>query len=537
MKMKKIMCTVLALILAVGALAGCGSGTVKSEAEKNFAETDEKLTLEWLGYATLAGCSEGTQSELLLEERFNVDIKPLFYEATNFNDKKTMLMAGGDIPDLVYELDPVNVFNDVDQDFIVEIPYGTIEKYAPAYYEYLNENVPDAWSYSRYMDANWGIPNLNWYNAFARVAGYRGDWLKNVGKNVPTTLDEMHDVLYAFVYDDPDGNGKDDTFGYAMKGTDYQYFFTEIFGAYGVMPFDWQEVDGEIVYGGLREECTQVLQIIADWYEEGLIHPDFISGTSLSTLATTNQIGYYQQIAFQNDEDPTSLVSGIRQITPEAEYVYAAPPSGPDGLRGVRVWGELCHIVSFGNTEQYGVAVPRMLQMFDGMFTDEELSKKIELGNEGEHWEAVDKATGKTTFAYGFKGEYQDAAARRLSGITDSLGAPSFFKPIALKREFYMDNMTDKYRNWLETYAPADAALADVFYKVDIVPSSPEYLVDLRNKQMALMAEIIQGTKSADSYITEFSKMWSKGGGDILLEEAREHKNVIDNIYKDLGIK
>lgn len=71
-------------------------------------------------------------------------------------------MAGGDIPDLVYELDPVNVFNDVDQDFIVEVPYGTIEKYAPSYYAYLNETAPAAWSYSRYMDANWGVPNLNY---------------------------------------------------------------------------------------------------------------------------------------------------------------------------------------------------------------------------------------------------------------------------------------------------------------------------------------------------------------------------------------
>ena len=537
MKMKKILSIAVALVLTIGMLAGCGNGATVSEAEKNFSETDEKLTLEWLGYPVLPGCSEGTQAELLLEERFNVDIKPLFYESEKFNDKKTMLMAGGEIPDLLYELDPVNVFNDVDQDFIVEVPYGTVKKYAPSYYECINENVPAAWSYSRYMDANWGIPNLNWSNGLSKVSGYRGDWLKKVGMEVPTTLDEMHDVLYAFVHDDPDGNGKDDTFGYTMNGTGYQYFFTEIFGAYGVMPFDWQEVDGEIVYGGLREECTEVLQIIADWYKEGLIHPDFSSGVSQDTLATTNQSGYYQQIGLQDETNPSSILSMIRQTTPKAEYVYAAAPYGPDGLRGARLWGELCHIVSFGNTEQYGVAVPRMLQMFEGMFTDEELSKKIELGNEGVHWEAVDTTKVKSSGTYKFKDKYQDAANRRLEGITASLNGPSFFKPISLSKEFFMNNMSDSYRKWLESYAPADAALTDVFYKVDIVPSSAEYLGDLRNKQMALMAEIIQGTKSADSYIPEFEQLWTKGGGDIMLEEARDFKNTLDQMYADLGIK
>ena len=227
----------------------------------------------------------------------------------------------------------------------------------------------------------------------------------------------------------------------------------------------------------------------------------------------------------------------IRQTTPKAEYVYAAAPYGPDGLRGARLWGELCHIVSFGNTEQYGVAVPRMLQMFEGMFTDEELSKKIELGNEGVHWEAVDTTKVKSSGTYKFKDKYQDAANRRLEGITASLNGPSFFKPISLSKEFFMNNMSDSYRKWLESYAPADAALTDVFYKVDIVPSSAEYLGDLRNKQMALMAEIIQGTKSADSYIPEFEQLWTKGGGDIMLEEARDFKNTLDQMYADLGIK
>ena len=44
MKMKKVLCLVLALVLALGVLAGCGGGNVKTSAKvKDFKHTDEKL--------------------------------------------------------------------------------------------------------------------------------------------------------------------------------------------------------------------------------------------------------------------------------------------------------------------------------------------------------------------------------------------------------------------------------------------------------------------------------------------------------------
>ncbi len=536
MKMKKIISIALALVFAIGMLAGCGGGYT-SEAAKNFSETDEKLTIQWLGYATLTGCEEGTKPELILEEAFNVDIKPLFYESTSFNDKKTMLMAGGDIPDLVYELDPVNVYNDVDQDFIVELPYEVVEKYAPSYYNFLNEYCPAAWSYSRYMDANWGIPNLNYFNEHPMVHAYRTDWLKKVGKKAPTTIDEMHDVLTAFVNEDPDGNGQDDTFGYSTVMSAWSYFFPEIFGAYGVLPFNWQEVDGEITYGGLREETAEVLQVLADWYKEGLIHPDFAIGTDQATLATTSKIGFIQMVAYQDEADETTTLNTLRQVVPTADYTYVANPYGPDGLRGNKVWGAPCHVVGFGMTEQYGVAVPRILQMFERIFTDEEFMLSVTWGEEGVSYVVDDKETATSDIIYRNTPEYADNAARRKAGLTNNIAGPSFFAPITPSKESYINTMSEGYRVWRETYSPADAAMADVFYKVDIVPSAADYLGDLRNKQMKLMADIIQGVKPADSYIPEFTEMWSKGGGDILLEEARAHKAVIDDMYKELKIK
>lgn len=34
---------------------------------------------------------------------------------------------------------------------------------------------------------------------------------------MPATIEELHDVLYAFTYNDPDQNGKNDTYGFSLK--------------------------------------------------------------------------------------------------------------------------------------------------------------------------------------------------------------------------------------------------------------------------------------------------------------------------------
>ena len=46
---------------------------------------------------------------------------------------------------------------------------------------------------------------------------YRQDWADAVGiTEEPKTIDDVYDMLYKFTYDDPDGNGKNDTYGMEM---------------------------------------------------------------------------------------------------------------------------------------------------------------------------------------------------------------------------------------------------------------------------------------------------------------------------------
>lgn len=533
MKMKKLLSIAIALVLAVGMLAGCGQNGGSGAAE-NFSETDEKLTLTWLGYTSNPGSEEGTAAELLLEEKFNVDIKPMYWEETSFQDKKTMLMAGGEIPDLVYELDPLHVYNDVDQDFIVEVPYETIEKYAPDYYKYINEYVPAAWIYSRRDGANWGVPNFNHSHDNNQIAVYRKDWLDKFELDTPKTLDEMHEALYKFSNEDPDGNGKKDTFGISIPAQHYHLYFPEIFSAYGVMPFDWTEKDGKIIYGGLLDETKEALKTLATWYEEKIVHPDFITGVAIDDLFKSGQLGYISDSGFYDMSDPTALPTVVKENNPGAEIVKTVLPTGPNGDAGKRAWGRACHVVSFGNTEGYGVKVPRMLQMFNAMHVDEELAAAVRLGKEGTDYKVDPASAGAAAVSY--LGKYESADVRQKDVIAGHMTGPTFFAPIPPTAEVANKYNSDAWNEFAAEFIDPKYNAVSIFMKRDVIPSSVDYLLDLTNKQMSLMNKIITGEVGIDAY-AEFVDAWNNGGGKIMTEEANQLYDEMEAMYKELGIK
>ncbi len=534
MKMKKVLSIALALILAIGMLAGCGGGSGVEQADISaFVETDEKLEISWLGYAVLPGVEEGTAPELLLEDKFNVELKPIFTESAKYTDKKNALLQSGEIPDFIYELDPMHVYADARDEYLLEIPYAAIQKYAPELFAELNEKAPSVWAYSYYEGANYGLPNLNHAHVVPKLSTYRGDWLDKLGMEVPETIDELHDVLYAFTHNDPDGNGKDDTWGYSpYSSSHYQWFFAEMFGAYGVLPFDWQEVDGKIVYGGLREECETVLATLADWYKEGLIYPAFVEDASGSKLLKMGTVGYSPESDYSDPKLATSNLSVLKEKFPDGYFAYGKLVKGPEGLAGARSWGYPCHVVSFGNKDEKSpLKATKILQMLETMFTDDALRVEVSFGKEGEQFVHEEDRF------YVATPEYTEGAVRRQAGYDNYMSGPGFWAAIAPSDELYNSSIATGRKEWLETYGDPATVLTDAFYKVDIVPSGATYVVDLHNNEMALMAKIIKGDIPADQYIEEFTKIWEGTGGPQMLAEAEAQKDVVDEIYTKIGLK
>lgn len=537
--MKKALSIALALVLAIGMLAGCGGGgeTVEQADISAFVETDEKLEISWLSYYTLSGCGEGTASEKLIEDTFNIEMKPIFAESAKYNDKKNALLQSGDIPDLIYELDPMTVYADARDEYLLEIPYAAIEKYAPELFKSINEKAPAAWAYAYYEGANYGLPNMNHAHMEGNVAVYRKDWLDKFGFEVPTTIDELHEVLYAFANNDPDGNGKKDTYGYANNSPTYTMYFGEVFGAYGAMPFDWIEKDGEIVYGGLQEEVVTALSTLAQWYKEGIIYPAFIESQEYgSQLIQSGTIGYCPASSYNDPNAPDSDENMLKVNFPEGELVNAKMVRGPEGKFGMRSWGYPCHVVSFGNKgEESPVKATKILQMLEGMYTNEDLLTEIRLGKEGFSYTRDENNTGVNTFVA--TKDFTEGSQKRLAGYEFGFSGPTFFSPITPSEELYQKNLTPAIKEWQAKYSEIEACLTDLFYKVDIVPSAPTYIQDMRNGQQALMAQIITGKMDASQYIPEFTKIWESTGGPQMLDEAKQQGAILAEIYSKIGIE
>jgi putative aldouronate transport system substrate-binding protein len=106
----------------------------------------------------------------------------------------------------------------------------------------------------------------------------RKDWLAKVGLQEPQTVDELYAVAKAFTEQDPDGNGKKDTYGlivpkwpgFYASSSPYDTMETW-FGA----PNGWGERNGKLVPGFDTEEFIQANRFLKKWVDEGLVNKDF----------------------------------------------------------------------------------------------------------------------------------------------------------------------------------------------------------------------------------------------------------------------
>ena len=81
--------------------------------------------------------------------------------------------------------------------------------------EVWNTVIPESWKETNTIGGEiWAIPTGDDGNASWFTRAIRGDWLDKFGLSKPYTIDEFYEASYKFTYNDPDGNGQDDTVGF-----------------------------------------------------------------------------------------------------------------------------------------------------------------------------------------------------------------------------------------------------------------------------------------------------------------------------------
>ena len=364
--------------------------------EATYPLSDEPVQLSY--YIRINGAMSATMETYAdveffkyLEELTNVQIQ---WDHNTSDETFSMMIASGEYPDMInWNLGnaaggvPALLEDEVILDLTELMP-----QYAPAYYEWMQANPEENRAFmlddgTLYQFVNFNANVETKDIVYFKIKGpqIRQDWLDQLGLKMPTTTDELYDVLVAFRDNDMNGNGDTtDEIPFAIgKGTTQLGVIAGSFGTRIDMHND-PENPGTIVYGPITDNFRKFLEYMNKLYTEGLINSDFAVQDSSLSFITQGLAG------FTVDSMGSGLIANHDNLKLENEkYNYVSVPwlIGPDGYQ--------CN-VDDNNANPRGTAVTTAcenveiaLRWLDYAYTDEG-SLLSTFGIEGESFEWVD---------------------------------------------------------------------------------------------------------------------------------------------------
>lgn len=266
-----------------------------------------------------------------LEDKLNVEIE---YEAppiNNYNEKLQISMAAGNIPDIIYN------WGGADTNYEQWAGDGLLAELDDKIQNYPNimATVPEEyWPAIRSTKTGkiQAIPKCNLDNYWGLVINQQ--WLDNLGLKAPANLQELKEVAHQFTYNDPDKNGKDDTYGLTSVGTG----IVPLQAAFGLID-GVKDTDGQYKIGQKKSGYIPYLTYLRDLYADGSMDPEFFTNEYAvdedKLAAGTAGIKMGHQVD----------VPGMLAKAPDAfeRFTYIAPPANDNGERNCYItpsmWG------------------------------------------------------------------------------------------------------------------------------------------------------------------------------------------------------
>ncbi|TBL75296.1 extracellular solute-binding protein [Paenibacillus thalictri] len=214
----------------------------------------------------------------------------------------------------------------------------------------------------------------------------RKDWLNKLQLKEPKTTEELYQVLKQFTYGDPDGNGRDDTFGLADRN-DLIFGAFKTLSSYFGTPNNWVVRDGKLIPDFTTPEYLDTMNFMKRLYNENLVNKDF--------PVTSKQVQRYMLISGKagaiigSMTDAPRLSDELKKINPQAELTLVNRISGP---KGYGVWS----IPSFSGIFLFSKkAIPteeelrKVLAFYDRMMSPD-ASNLLQYGLLGKHYTVKD---------------------------------------------------------------------------------------------------------------------------------------------------
>ena len=322
MKQKRIIALVSATALAATALAGCGKTseentqkTAVGEAEGTakedlpFSKYAETVTVHLGGSMNPnAKIPDGMSYEDNSYTRFlkdDLNIKVVYdwvASSSDYDEKMNLCIGSGTIPEMMnvnatqyralLKYDMIQPLDQYFEDYASDKLKGFVKSGGEELKKCITNDKGEMMA----------IPAPSMMVGEMNEMWIRQDWLDKLGLEAPRTWDEMVKVAEAFVTQDPDGNGEDDTIGILGPGNsnhindigDNQFGLDPLFCSFQSYPQYWlQDEDGTVKYGSIQPETRTALEKIQKLYTDKLIDPEMLVRSNCQETLLSGKVGIF----------------------------------------------------------------------------------------------------------------------------------------------------------------------------------------------------------------------------------------------------
>ena len=267
-----------------------------------------------------------------------------------------------DLPQVLFKanLNPVTAKKLYEEGILIDLaPY--LQEHAPNFYRLMEEDpaIRRAITLENgvipalpYVLANMG-QNILWINTA---------WLNELKLSMPSTMDELENVLIAFQTRDPNRNGKMDEIPMSFLGS---YDLKYLAHAFGLIANDFNIFvkDGAVKYMPMEGEFKAFIRKMTDMYQAGLLDKDGFSTIDslrrVTDAKTTNRYGAFF----------SPLPTGVVPLEWTNQYQAMLPLT----CNGEAVYRAVAGKVTYGTFALTAACadIPGMLSWADYLYTEE----------------------------------------------------------------------------------------------------------------------------------------------------------------------
>lgn len=543
----RTVCSILALcMISTVALSGCDSADNKSSSETaqssstQSSESSPKKLLVGLQSSNLVTDYDDNLLTKKLEEELGADLEFYFLPAdtTEFSTKVSLLVsAGTEVPDVIICENALTAEAILDYGtkgaFIKLNDYVNDKEMAPNFSVIPDEDKKimlngitsadgNIYSMPKFEPETW---NLTPYRMYVN-----GAWLKKLSLNVPTTTDELYNVLTAFRDKDPNENGIQDEIGvYGISSGGYgENIINALMNSFVFYNAGLQN-------GGLSlddEGKNVIAPFVTDAWQDGLEYLNKLYKEKLLAASIFTDDDTQFKATLNNETNIVGIVSSgstskwtDADNNPNFQEMDIIPPlAGPEGIAytpySVFSAGQAFFITSACKN-------PELAFKLGDLFLNPEISLVARYGEEDVDWTRDSTKLATTTNAYIEAGLYDELYIATMSTIW---GEPSNHYWRNINPRYAPLEWSGKCGNLLTPYDPSikssqlnaysyehyypahpENILPVLRYTNDEAGKNSEPITNITEYIKQSVAEFVTGARNVDSdwdsYIKEINSM------------------------------